>query len=236
MKNYLVFTMTALLLGTSCSSKKEQTEGFTGAQGEVKLITLDPGHFHAALVQKVSYPQVCKDVYVYAPGGFDADEHLKRIEGFNTRAENPTGWNEIVYTGSDYLEKMLAEKKGNVMVQAGNNGKKTEYIKKTLDAGINVLSDKPMAINSQNFQLLEECFDIAKQKNILLYDIMTERNEITTLLQRELSTIPAIYGEQLKGSPEEPAIVKESVHHLFKLVDNKPLIRPVWYFDVTQQG
>ena len=236
MKNYLVFTMTALLLGTSCSSKKEQTEGFTGAQGEVKLITLDPGHFHAALVQKVSYPQVCKDVYVYAPGGFDAEEHLKRIEGFNTRADNPTGWNEIVYTGSDYLEKMLAEKKGNVMVQAGNNGKKTEYIKKTLEAGINVLSDKPMAINSQNFQLLEECFDIAKQKNILLYDIMTERNEITTLLQRELSTIPAIYGEQLKGSPEEPAIVKESVHHLFKLVDNKPLTRPVWYFDVTQQG
>lgn len=236
MKSYLVFTMTALLLGTSCSSPKEQTEGFTGAQGEVKLITLDPGHFHAALVQKVSYPQVCKDVYVYAPGGFDTDEHLKRIERFNTRAENPTRWNEIVYTGSDYLEKMLAEKKGNVMVQAGNNGKKTEYIKKTLEAGINVLSDKPMAINSLNFQLLEECFDIAKQKNILLYDIMTERNEITTLLQRELSTIPAVYGEQLKGSPEEPAIVKESVHHLFKLVDNKPLTRPVWYFDVTQQG
>ena len=236
MKNYLVFTMATLLLGTACSSKKEHAEGFTGAPGEVKLITLDPGHFHAALVQKVSYPQVSKDVYVYAPTGFDVNEHLKRIEGFNTRAENPTQWNEIVYTGTDYLEKMLAEKKGNVMIQAGNNGKKTEYIKKTLEAGINVLSDKPMAINSQNFKLLEECFDIARQKNVLLYDIMTERNEITTMLQREFSTIPAIYGEQLKGSPDEPAIVKESVHHLFKLVDNKPLTRPVWYFDVTQQG
>ena len=131
---------------------------------------------------------------------------------------------------------MLTEKKGNVMIQAGNNGKKTEYIKKTLEAGINVLSDKPMAINSQSFKLLEECFAIAKQKNIMLYDIMTERNEITTMLQRELSTIPAVYGEQLKGSPEEPAIVKESVHHLFKLVDNKPLTRPVWYLDVNQQG
>lgn len=236
MKNYLVFSMATLLLGTSCSSEKEQVKGFTGAPGEVKLITLDPGHFHAALVQKLSYPQVSKDVYVYAPTGFDVNEHLKRIEGFNTRAENPTGWNEIVYTGTDYLEKMLTEKKGNVMVQAGNNGKKTEYIKKTLDAGINVLSDKPMAINSRNFKLLEECFDIARQKNILLYDIMTERNEITTMLQRELSTIPSIYGAQLKGSPEEPAIVKESVHHLFKLVDNKPLTRPAWYFDVTQQG
>ena len=28
---------------------------FTGAKGEVKLITLDPGHFHAALVQKKMY-------------------------------------------------------------------------------------------------------------------------------------------------------------------------------------
>ena len=229
--------MAALLVGASCNTKQEKAaEGFTGAPGEVKLVTLDPGHFHAALVQKVSYPQVSKDVYVYAPTGFDVDEHLKRIQGFNTRAENPTAWNEIVYTGDDYLEKMLAEKKGNVMIQAGNNGKKTEYIKKTLEAGINVLSDKPMAINSQSFKLLEECFAIAKQKNIMLYDIMTERNEITTMLQRELSTIPAVYGEQLKGSPEEPAIVKESVHHLFKLVDNKPLTRPVWYLDVNQQG
>ena len=236
MKNYLVFSMAALLVGASCSTKKEEAKGFTGASGEVELITLDPGHFHAALVQKVSYPQVSKNVYVYAPTGFDVDEHLKRIEGFNTRSESPTDWNEIVYTGPDYLEKMLSEKKGNVMVQAGNNGKKTEYIKKTLEAGINVLSDKPMAINSQNFQLLKECFDIAQQKGIMLYDIMTERNEITTMLQRELSTIPAVYGEQLPGTPEDPAIVKESVHHFFKVVAGKPLTRPVWYFDVDQQG
>lgn len=235
MKNYLVFSIAALLVGTACSSDKK-TEGFIGAPGEVKLITLDPGHFHAALVQKFSYPQVSKDVYVYAPAGFDVQEHLKRIEGFNTRTENPTDWNEVVYTGPDFLEKMISEKKGNVMVMAGNNEKKTEYIKKTLEAGINVLSDKPMAINSENFKLLKECFDIAKQKNIFLYDIMTERNEITTILQRELSMLPAVYGEQLPGTPEEPAIVKESVHHFFKVVDGKPLTRPVWYFDVNQQG
>ena len=99
------------------------------------------------------------------------------------------------------LKKRLPRRRVMSTIQAGNNGKKTEYIKKTLEAGINVLSDKPMAINSQNFKLLEECFDIARQKNVLLYDIMTERNEITTMLQRELSTIPAIYGEQLKVLP-----------------------------------
>ena len=46
MKNYLVFSMAALLVGASCNTKQEKAaEGFTGAPGEVKLITLDPGHF-----------------------------------------------------------------------------------------------------------------------------------------------------------------------------------------------
>ena len=170
MRNCLIFTMVAtLLLSTACTSKKEKSGEFTGAPGEVKLLTLDPGHFHAALVQKTSYPQVCKDVYVYAPGGSDVEEHLKKIEAYNSRPDSPTQWNEIVYTGPDFLQKMLSEKEGNVMVMAGNNGKKTEYIRETLKAGINVLSDKPMAINAENFEILKECFDIARQKGLILF-------------------------------------------------------------------
>ena len=229
MKKYLIFTLASLLLMSSCFTKKAEP-------GEVKLITLDPGHFHAALVQKDSYDQVSDKIYVYAPDGDDVKEHLKKIEGYNTRTDSPTKWQEVVYKGPDFLERMLVEKKGNVMVTAGNNRKKTEYIKQTLMAGIHVLADKPMAINSENFSLLKECFDIAGQKGVLLYDIMTERNEITTMLQRELSLIPAVYGEQLKGSLADPAIVKESVHHFFKVVSGNPLKRPAWFFDVTQQG
>ena len=37
----------------------------------VHLITLDPGHFHAALVQKSMYADVDSVVHVYAPGGND---------------------------------------------------------------------------------------------------------------------------------------------------------------------
>ena len=203
---------------------------------EVKFVTLDPGHFHAALVQKTSYPDVSEDVYVYAPGGSDLDEHLKRIDGYNTRQDNPTNWNTIIYTGPDFLDKMLSEKKGNVMVTAGNNGKKTDYIKQTLTAGINVLADKPMAIDVSGFNKLKECFEIAGQKGLLLYDIMTERFEITTMLQKEFSMIPQVYGEQQSGSVDDPGIVKESVHHFFKTVSGKPLIRPEWFFDVNQQG
>lgn len=236
MKTYLVFTMIALLAAISCSTKNDETRPFTGAPGEVKLITLDPGHFHAALVQKNSYQQVADEVFVYAPEGDDVKEHLAKVEAYNKRADSPTRWDEVVYTGPDFMEKMIAEKKGNVMVTAGNNGKKTDYIKRTLLAGINVLADKPMAINSANFETLKECFDIAGTQNVLLYDIMTERHEITTILQRELSMLPAVYGEQLTGTPEEPGIVKESVHHFFKTVSGNPLKRPAWFFDVEQQG
>jgi predicted dehydrogenase len=217
-----------LFLLASCAKKVEQSE--------VQLITLDPGHFHAALVQKNAYPQVSPDVYVYAPAGDDVTEHLNKIEGYNTRADSPTQWNEIVYTGSDFLDKMLQDKKGNVVVLAGNNGKKTDYISYSVSAGLNVLADKPMAISLADFEQLKKCFDIAAQKKVLLYDIMTERFEITTILQKAFSLLPAVYGEQQTGTPEDPGIVKQSVHHFFKTVSGKPLTRPAWFFDTEQQG
>ena len=223
----------AVFLLPGCQPKAEQK---TTEEAEVKLITLDPGHFHAALVQKMAYSQVSNDVHVYAPEGDELNEHLKRIEGYNSRSQNPTQWNEIVYTGADFLEKMLSEKKGNVMVTAGNNRLKTEYILKTLQAGINVLADKPMVIIPENFEILKQCFDVAKENDILLYDIMTERYEITTMLQREFSLQPAIFGELEKGTPENPAVTKESVHHFFKMVSGSPVKRPAWFFDVDQQG
>ena len=235
MKQIICIAMAILLMNMSCATTTHKTEN-EDTSCQIRLITLDPGHFHAALIQKISYPQVCKDVYVYAPEGEDLQEHLKRVEGYNTRTEMPTEWNEIVYTGADYLEKMLRDKPGNVMVTAGNNGKKVEYLKATLLAGINVLADKPLAINVEGFKALQECFEIAHNEGVLLYDIMTERFEITNMLQKEFSLIPGVYGGQQAGTPDDPGIVKESVHHFLKTVSGNPLIRPAWYFDVAQQG
>ena len=227
----------ALLMIIAINSCKTGTKAiFSGADGEVKLITLDPGHFHAALVQKYMYAQVDPQVAVYAPDGDDLNEHLKRIEGYNTRSDNPTQWIEEVYRGEDFFAKMIAEKKGNVMVTAGNNRKKTEYIKTALDAGINVLADKPMVINAQNFELLKQAFESAAQNHVLLFDIMTERFEITSMLQREFSQLPEVFGALEKGSPENPAVIKESVHHFFKTVSGSTLKRPAWFYDVEQQG
>lgn len=237
-----IISFVILITFLSCNSGKKQgkneneTSEFTGAQGEVNIMTLDPGHFHASLVLKTMYEQVDSTVYVYAPEGPELKTYLDAIEGYNTRQTNPTAWQTEVYTGPDFLEKMIREKPGNVMVTAGNNQRKTYYIKETVDAGINVLADKPMAIDIKGFELLKEAFSSAEKNDVLLYDIMTERYEITTILQKEFSRMPEIFGELQKGSPENPAITKESVHHFFKEVSGKPLTRPAWFFDVEQEG
>ncbi|UCE99275.1 MAG: oxidoreductase [Planctomycetota bacterium] len=230
----LVFFLTTL--SSFCAKKVEAKMKFSGAKGEVKLMTLDPGHFHAALVQKTMHEQISPTVYVYAPVGPDVEDHLRRIEVFNKRLENPTNWEQKVYTDDDFLGKMLAEKLGNVVIISGNNEKKTEYIKACVDAGLNVLADKPMCIDGDDFALLEEAFASAKSNGVLLYDIMTERFEITTILQKELVQNKELFGELQKGTVNEPAVVKESVHHIFKYVAGNPIKRPAWYFDTTQQG
>lgn len=225
-----------LCLNIFCSNEKGNKMNFSGAKHEIKLITIDPGHFHAALVQKIMYDQVSPEVHVYAPESSDVKDHLNRIDGFNNRSENPTQWEEKVYTGSDYLDKMIKEKPGNVLVASGNNQKKMQYISAAVEAGINVLADKPMCINSTGFKQLQEAFKTAEKNGVLLYDIMTERSEITTILQKELIHIPEVFGQLEKGTPENPSVVKESVHHFSKLVAGNQIKRPAWFFDVSQQG
>jgi predicted dehydrogenase len=211
-----------LLLVSSTSMSVTQTRSQngptrdSGMNGDVRLITLDPGHFHASLVQKVMYPGVSSAVWVYAPAGPDLDEHLQRVSAYNARAANPTSWEEKIYTGADFFERMLAERAGNVVVIAGNNREKANYISSSLNAGLNVLADKPMCIDAAGFEKLKASFKTAAEKHLLLYDIMTERYEITTMLQRALVNDPAVFGELLKGTVDDPAVTKESVHHLFK--------------------
>jgi predicted dehydrogenase len=221
----------------------------------VEIVTIDPGHFHAALVQKFMLEGVSPLVRVYAPTSDDLDQHLKRIEGFNRRAENPTRWTTDVYSGADWLDRALTPSHvledvaldsrirtplpkplKTVVVLSGNNSRKSEYITRAVNAGLNVLADKPMVIRPQELPKLEAAFAAAKHKGVLLYDIMTERFEITTILQRELSRHTALFGALDRGSAEEPAITKISVHNFSKVVAGSQLKRPQWFFDPEQQG
>ncbi len=203
---------------------------------KVKLMTLDPGHFHAALVHKSMYPQVDSTIYVYAPDGPEVKDFLTKIKSYNSRTEGPTHWKMEENLGDDYLNRMLGDKPGNVMIVAGKNSKKIDYVLEAVKAGLNVYADKPLVINTEGFKKLKEAFQIADENGVLIYDIMTERFESTTMMQKLLSTIPDVFGELVDGTAAEPAISKESVHHFFKYVSGSALVRPPWFFDVNEEG
>jgi predicted dehydrogenase len=206
------------------------------AADQVKLIVLDPGHFHASLVQKDMYPWVDPTVSVYAPLSPDVVDYLNRVALFNTRKENPTAWKIELHASPDFFERMLREHPGNVVILTGRNRPKIERIEASVDAGLNVLADKPWIISSRDLPRLERILHRATQKKLIAYDIMTERFEITSILQRDLVNNEMVFGKLLPGTEAEPAVTARSVHHLMKVVAGVPLRRPPWFFDVNEYG
>jgi predicted dehydrogenase len=203
---------------------------------EVRLITLDPGHFHAALLQREMLPGIARRVHVYAPLGPDLLAHLQRVHGFNTRAENPTAWELEVHAGADSLGRLLAERPGDVVVLSGANRDKIARIQALVGAGLHALVDKPWIIAPEELPLLEQTLWQARQQRLVTYDVMTQRYEVSCLLQKALVNDDGVFGTCLPGSVAEPAVHLESVHYLKKEVGGAPLLRPTWFFDPRQQG
>jgi predicted dehydrogenase len=207
-----------------------------GDHALVRLITLDPAHFHAALVQKQMLPGIAKRVAIYAPLGPDLLAHLKLIEQFNSRPDNPTSWELDIHCSPRSLEEMVAARPGNVVVLAGRNRIKIGKIKASLDAGLNVLSDKPWIIRAEDFSALEFALSLADQKGLVAYDMMTERHEITTIVQRELVNDPAVFGTIIPADRDHPGVFMESTHHILKTVAGAPNPRPPFFFDILDEG
>ncbi|MCX6627398.1 MAG: hypothetical protein NTW28_07195 [Candidatus Solibacter sp.] len=203
---------------------------------ESKLIIVDPGHFHATLLQKDMYPWVDPRVTVYAPLGPDLLDYLNRIRLFNTRSDDPTKWALDIHTSGDPMAEMLRGHAGNIVVFTGRNRGKIDRILAALKAGLNVLADKPWIIASADLPKLEEALALARQKNLAAYDIMTERYEVTSELQRELVNDREVFGTLEKGSAREPAVRARSIHHVMKVVAGTPLRRPPWFFDIDEYG
>jgi hypothetical protein len=80
---------------------------------ETRLMVLDPGHFHAALMQNEMYLGISRKVLVYAPLGPEVLDYLNRVALFNSRGQNPTAWEIDLHTGPDFQQRMLRERPGN---------------------------------------------------------------------------------------------------------------------------
>jgi predicted dehydrogenase len=202
----------------------------------VQLLTLDPAHFHAALIHKEILPGISPLAHVFAPLGADLITHLNRLIGFNTRPNNPTRWEVEVHAASDFRERLLKNPPGNVVVLAGRNHTKIDSMLACVEAGLHVLADKPWIIRHADFPKLELLLKRAREKRVLVFDIMTERHEITSILQRELIRDRDLFGELIPGDAKTPAVEMVSVHAIKKQVSGVALKRPAAFFDISQNG
>ena len=196
----------------------------------LSMIVVAPGHFHASLLQKNGMDNVSDTVRVYSQSGSELESYKSTIEAYNTREENPTSWVLDIYEGDDFLDHIPQSDGSSFAVFAGNNKLKSDYILNCVSKGYHVISDKPMAINAEGFSKLKQAYDIADSKGLVIYDLMTERHDVQNEITRAIMSDKDIFGE-VSGKIEI-----EDIHHFFKQVSGKPLTRPMWYFDVRQQG
>lgn len=202
----------------------------------IRLMTVAPGHFHAALVQKTMPTGVAGKCHVYAPLDADLVAHLDRLAAFNARPTDPTFWKVDVRAGSDYLDRFLREQPGNTVVLSGRNRPKIDVMLAAVVNNLHVLADKPWVIESADLPKLDRLVRDAELREVLVGDMMTERHEFATQLQRVLVRDPEVFGDWQAGTPDHPALTLESVHHLKKAVGGRPLTRPWWWFDPTISG
>jgi predicted dehydrogenase len=123
-----------------------------------------------------------------------------------------------------------------MVVLSGRNRGKMPRLQKILDRGLHAIVDKPWILEAEELPALERALATADAKGLVALDIMTERFEVTTELQKELVNDKDSFGALLAGSEQEPAVYMESVHHLKKVVAGAPNMRPVWFFETEEQG
>jgi predicted dehydrogenase len=192
-----------------------------------RLLFLDPGHFHATLTLREPNPRVADEIVVYAPDGPERRDFLALVERFNARG---TRWRVDVVTSTDPLDRLIAERRGDVVVLAGKNGGKARTMRRLHEAGFHVLADKPWLVEPEDRGDIEAC--LAGWP--LATEIMTGRHDVPARLLQRLVATKEVFGEFRGG--ESPGLEMDGAHHLEKLVDGAPLRRPWWFFDVRVQG
>ena len=146
------------------------------------LTFLAPEHFHAALTLREGHPLLDEEIFVYAAAAAEIREFLDLVARFNARAERPTRWRPVARVGSDPLGRLLSERTGDLVVVAGRNDRKMDWIRRLHGAGLAVLADKPWMTGSDGLADLRQTLAGPP----LAMEIMTGRHEATTLVTRML--------------------------------------------------
>jgi hypothetical protein len=177
-----------------------------------RLLFLDPGHFHAALTLRVPHARVDDAIAVYAHDGPELRDFLALVERFNGRAEAPTQWRVDVVTTPEPLARLIADRRGDVVVLAGKNAGKAATMHRLHDAGFHVLADKPWLVQPDDLSHVRA--SLAGWP--LAAEIMTGRHDVAARLLKRIVDVSEVFGNFRPGGA---GIESRSVHHLEKHVD-----------------
>lgn len=226
---YLCMGMVLMNVGCGGSeSSQEQSD-------KVQLMVIEPQHFHAALVQKYKHDEIDAEAYLYAESDAKVVGYNQLIEQYNSREADPTSWKITAYYGIDFLDKAFQGDAGNVVVLAGDNHQKIDFIAKSVENGRDVFADKPLVIDSEGYSKLEALLREDNENSALVYDIMTERYDVKNQVIKALVNDVGFSGG-LQQESAGPAIQFQSTHHFIKDVSGTPLVRPAMFFNTKQQG
>jgi predicted dehydrogenase len=191
----------------------------------------DPGHFHATLLFFHSNARVDQTIHVYAPPGPDVESFVHLISSFNARDDGPTNWKLASHIGDYALERLIADRVSEVVILAGRNGPRLALMHRLHNEGFHVLADKPWLTDSADLPHLKAITGGPP----LAIDIMTGRHSAIADLRNAIIGTRSGFGA-LVGDTKQLALEFTSRHHLLKLVDDKPLKRPAWFYDISVQG
>src|SRR4029077_7779520 len=161
------------------------------------LLFLDPGHFHAALTLRVPQARAADEVFVYAREGAELRDFLALVERFNRRSPHPTRWRPVVTTSDDPLERLAAERRGDVVILAGRNGGKARTMRRLHESGFHVLADKPWLVGPNAREEGGGSLDARP----LVVEMMTGRHDVTARLMKRVVDTPGIFGSFFTGGP-----------------------------------
>jgi hypothetical protein len=99
---------------------------------------------------------------------------------------------------------MCAERPGAVAIFSGRNRGKVQRISAAIEAGFDVLADKPLIIRREDLPVLEPALSAANERGLIVFDMSGGRQEIIADLTRLLCHDPEVFGDPVAGTAINP--------------------------------
>ena len=87
---------------------------------------------------------------------------------------------------------------------SGRNRSEIQGILAAIEAGINVLADKPLIIRREDLSALETALNAAQDRGLILYDMSSARRQVVGDLTRLLRGDPEVFGEPQQAPSTSP--------------------------------